>query len=500
MAQKEYIKHLYEVEEKSLREISRICELNFRTVQKYARMENWNEIQERKESSYPVLGAYLEIIDEWLKADEKSPRKQRHTIQRIYKRLEREHGFSGSYGSVKKYVNKKKEEKRRQRVGYLPLAHEAGNAEIDFGEFVYEDTAGQQHKAYHFTMTFPHSNAGYVQIFKGENQECLLEGMKRIFSHIGGVPKRIKADNMTTAVIKILEEGKRELTEGFTRFKLHYRFETDFCNPASGNEKGNVENKVGYGRRNFFVPIPVIDDFDEYNTELLVLCDDDMIRQHYSKGMLISELWTEDKSELLSLPEYEYEVFRYESVRINSYGFVRIDTNSYGISPELSGKQGYVKIYYNKIEIYYERSLVKVYERSYGTNEEITDWRQYVSLLCKKLGGVEHTRFYNQIPKLWREHLQAQNGRERKSALLLLLEIVSDDMLDIGNEAIEISKLYGRSDTESIRQCYYALTHNEYTPMPIQLNPHTPTIDYNPNLNAYDILVSTEVRENAEQA
>lgn len=81
---------------------------------------------------------------------------------------------------------------------------------------------------------------------------------------------------------------------------------------------------------------------------------------------------------------------------------------------------------------------------------------------------------------------------------MLLLEIVNDDMIDIGNEAIELSRLYRRSDTESIRQCYYALTHNEYTPTPVELGSHTPTIDYNPNLSAYDILVSTEVRADAE--
>lgn len=498
MAQKEYIKHLYEVEEKNLSEISRICGLNYRTVAKYAKQENWNEERGRKESSYPVLGEYIEIIDRWLKEDEKAPRKQRHTIQRIYRRLQREHGYEGSYGSVKKYVNKKKEEKRRNKGGYLPLMHTAGNAEIDFGEFVYENRDGQREKAYHFTMTFPNSNAGYVQVFKGQNQECLLEGMKRIFKHIMGVPKRIKADNMTTAVAKVLEGGKRELTEGFIRFKLHYRFETDFCNPASGNEKGNVENKVGYGRRNYFVPIPTIDDFDEYNKELLEICDEDMEREHYAKVVQIRELWEEEKAELLSLPEYDYEVFRYESVSINNYGFVRIDGNRYGVSPELAGKEGYAKIYHNQIELYYEHSLLKTYERSYGTNEEITDWRQYVGLLCRKPGGVEYTRFYNQIPQLWREHLKNQSGKERKSALLLLLEIVNDDMIDIGNEAIEISRLYGRSDTESIRQCYYSLTHNEYSPAPIRLSSETPTIDYNPNLNAYDALVSAGVRNDGE--
>ena len=82
--------------------------------------------------------------------------------------------------------------------------------------------------------------------------------MKRIFEHIGGVPPRLCFDNMTTAVAQVLKDGERVLTAGFTRFMLHYRFQADLCNSALSNEKGNVESKVGYSRRNAFVSVPVI--------------------------------------------------------------------------------------------------------------------------------------------------------------------------------------------------------------------------------------------------
>ena len=80
--------------------------------------------------------------------------------------------------------------------------------------------------------------------------------MKRIFEYIGGIPIRLRFDNMTTAVAQVLKDGERVLTEGFTRFVLHCIFRADFCNPASGNEKGNVENKVGYSRRNASASVP----------------------------------------------------------------------------------------------------------------------------------------------------------------------------------------------------------------------------------------------------
>lgn len=86
-----------------------------------------------------------------------------------------------------------------------------------------------------------------------------------MFEHIGGVPPRLRFDNLSTAVVKVLEGGELELTDGFRRFMLHYRFRAEFCNPAAGNEKGNVENKVGYSRRNAFVPVPTVTSFEEFN-------------------------------------------------------------------------------------------------------------------------------------------------------------------------------------------------------------------------------------------
>lgn len=112
MAQQQYIKHLYEVEEKSLAEIARTTNLNYRTVCKYALKDDWSEddLPNLEPESYPVLGEFIPTINEWLEEDKRVPRKQRHTSQRIYDRLVREYGYKGSYSSVRRYVHKKKSE------------------------------------------------------------------------------------------------------------------------------------------------------------------------------------------------------------------------------------------------------------------------------------------------------------------------------------------------------------------------------------------------------
>ena len=246
MDEQEKIRMLYEEEGKSLSEIARMTGLNYRTVRRYAYKEDWNAEESLRAENSPVLGNCAATIDRWLEDDRKVPRKQRHTARRIYDRLVEECGYRGSYSSVRRYVHRKKKLLGSVTEGFLPLDAPQGCAQADFGEFLYYDGAKKEKKGYALTVTFPYSNHAYTQVFPSQNQECLLEGLKRVFERIGGVPPRMRFDNLSPAVVEVLEGRERVLTEGFTRFKLHYRFQADFCNPGKGNEKGNVENKVGY--------------------------------------------------------------------------------------------------------------------------------------------------------------------------------------------------------------------------------------------------------------
>jgi len=123
--------------------------------------------------------------------------------------------------------------------GFLPLEHPPGEAQVDFGEARFIEN-GITYDGNYLNISYPHSNGGYMQLFKSQNQECLLEGMKAIFEYVGGVPIAIWFDNMSTAVKKVKEYGKRDLTDGFIRFMMHYGFQSNFCNPNSGNDYPDV--------------------------------------------------------------------------------------------------------------------------------------------------------------------------------------------------------------------------------------------------------------------
>jgi len=488
MPQAKYIKDLYENEGMSLRGIARQTKHHFTTVQKYAYQTDWNQSQQpqTQQREFPSVQEHISTIDKWLEQDEKEPRKQRHTIMKVFHRLQDECGYNGSYNSVKRYYNYKKAEMKKYSESYLPLAHPAGHVQVDFGKFKYYDALERAFDGYALIVSFPHSNAGWMQVFPSENQECLLTGLKRIFYHIGGVPVRMRMDNMTTAVAQVLKGTERVISDGFYRFMLHHRFSADFCNPAKGNEKGNVENKVGYTRRNMLVPVPTITDFDSFNEELLKRCDADHKRDHYLREVSIEELWEEDKRVLLTLPEYEYEVFSYESLPVNKNGFITVDTGKYGLSPELYGKVVQAKIYFDKIEIFYDHCLLKTFRRSYERNNEDYDWKDYLPSLVKKPGATEHTRFFNQMPKLWQEYLKSVKGRERKSALLLLSEIVQDGNEALCDDTLELANEYGRLDNDNIRQCYLFISKPENYPQPLELPADTPLLNYHPDLSAYD--------------
>ena len=268
----------------SLREITRQTGYAFETVKKYIEREDFSPEIKPKQKRDGKLNPYKHHIDEWLEKDKQVKRKQRHTAKRVYDRLKELYGdeFKVSDRSVRKYMAMKKAEDRNQTDCSLPLLHPGGEAQCDFGDAQFIEN-GQIFNGHYLNLSYPYSNGGYLQLFKSENLECLQEGLVAIFAHANRVPTKIWFDNASTIVKKVRGEGKRDVTEGFRRFELHFGFESNFCNLESGNEKGSVENKVGYHRRNFLVPIPEFRCIRVFNQELLTHCDVDMQREHYKK-------------------------------------------------------------------------------------------------------------------------------------------------------------------------------------------------------------------------
>ena len=264
----------------------------------------------------PKLGPFTGVIDEILAtdADPSTPRKQRHSAKRVFERLVDEHGYSGSEVQVRRYVA---EHRRVRAEVFVPLSHPAGEAQFDFGEATVE-MAGERVKAALAVMTLPYSDAFFVSAYPRECTETFQQGHVSGFEYFGGVPTKTAYDNTTIAVSKVMGGSQRLLTREFLRLESHYLFTHRFCRVARGNEKGHVENLVGFGRRNFLVPVPTFNTFAELNAHLAERCDADLDRRVRGKGTTKRERLCEDRAAMLPLPETRFEARRVEQRRANS--------------------------------------------------------------------------------------------------------------------------------------------------------------------------------------
>jgi transposase len=225
MAKVNYIKHLRDVEDKSILQIVNQVGVNWRTAKKYADCLDWNkENKPIKERKFPIMDPYREIVDTWLLEDKNRPKKQRHTAKRVYDRLMEEFGFKGSERTIRYYVAKRKKEFDLEKVdSHNRLEHPGGEAQVDFGDFQ-AVIDGKIVERKMLILSYPCSNIAFTFITPRENMECFLEGLKSLFERSGGVPTKIWFDNLSAAVVTVLKGGERIVTDDFNRFALHYRF------------------------------------------------------------------------------------------------------------------------------------------------------------------------------------------------------------------------------------------------------------------------------------
>jgi transposase len=506
MTQQHNIRKKYFEEGKNIAQIARETGHDRKTVRVIINKDDWNE--ERHEESvkeYPKLEPYKAEIDSWLLADKKAKRKQRHTAKRVYDRLAESHGdgFNCCYRTVAGYVAKRKKEIFGKETGYLPLEHIPGEAQADFGTAEFYDQ-GRLFEGKYLNLSFPNSNKGYLQLFKGENQECLFEGLIRIFEHIGGVPQRIWFDNASTIVTQILQGGERKLTDSFLRFMEHYRFSASFCNPNAGHEKGSVEGKVGYHRRNMLVPVPEFDNLATYNQSLLESCDRDADREHYRKGDLIEDLFAEDKAALLELPTIALDVSRYIPVKTNGYGrfFLHNGLHEYSTSPKYAESQISVRVTANEVIPLDEshREIVR-HERLYGeSKQQSMKWLPYLTQLSRKPGALKYTGIYQILPNPVRNYLDKCSKTDKGKVLRAIAQLTEHSGFERAVGAVEKALQYDAVDVDSLVNIHRHMYGNVVDMPPAQLSGDIPRLPrVSPDLSAYDVGLGKAVLNLAEK-
>ena len=469
------IRDLYYGQDKSLTEIACIEKLDWRTVRKYVDMDDFNEVPKcpDEEQHSSKLDQYKPIIDKWLTEDKKAPRKQRHTAKRVHKRLKDEvESYDCSYRLVAIYVAEKKKELRlkKQAEGYIPLEHHPGEAQADFGFADFYENGKLYHEAKYLVLSFPYSNGGYLQLNYGENMECLLEGLVAMFEYIGGVPTEIWFDNTRTIVTDIIKGGGREVTERFQRFCEHYRFKPVFMNPESGWEKGNVENKVGYLRRNELVPVPKFDTLSGKNTSLLEACDRDMEREHYDdeSDRFISELFREDRAALLPLPPVPFDTSLYTTARTDKYGKFTLDAGKHRYSASPAFCEDAVRLHITSGEvIVMDSDLHEVvrHKRLYGDEHERMDWIPYLRYIARKPRSLKNSGIFAMMPESMQIYMDSCKSSEKGRILKVLAELTERTGFDSALNTVDKAIQYKANDPDGL-QNLYRRTYMDVPPLP----------------------------------
>ena len=462
------IRELYFGQGKNLTEIAEEVGCDWRTVRKYVDKEDFSPVppQPEAETHKSKLDIYKSEIDEWLTADKKAPRKQRHTAKRVYRRLKELYPeFDVSYRLVADYVSRKKKELNlSKKEGYIPLIHYPGEAQADFGTADFYENGRHIEKGKYLVLSFPYSNGGYLQLNYGENLECLLEGLQNIFRYIGGVPTEIWFDNTKTIVTEIIKGGGREVTERFRLFAEHYRFKPVFMNPESGNEKGNVENKVGYLRRNELVPVPHFISLADVNRELFAKCDADMGREHYDKDSFINDLFNEDKKALLPLPDKIFETSLYVTARTDKYGKFKLHNgkHEYSASPAICEDIVHLKISSSEV-IVMDSGMKEIvrHRRLYGDSDQKSmEWLPYLKYIAHKPRSLKNSGIYDMLPENTRRYMDGCVNSERGKILKVLAELTDKTGFESAVQTVDQALLYSANDPDSLQNLYQRLYSN----------------------------------------
>ena len=485
---KELIRREYFLKRKSIRQISRELKCSRKSIRKAIRDAGVPVYTRTKPPPSPVMDPYIGIVKGWLDEDLGRPMKQRHTAKRIHERLRDEYGYAGTDRTVRNHVRRLK---AKIPDSHVPQVYEPGDgATFDFGEAQVE-LGGQMCTVQLACMRLDYSSKFFVCAFPTQRFEAFKESHLRGFSFLGGVPRRIRYDNLKVAVDKILRGRDRKEQDSWTAFRSHFLFEAVYCNPGAGQEKGGVENLVGYARRNYLVPIPKFSGYHELNCYLLDCCRRDAHkRERFGKS--VEGLWEQERNNLLPLPARLPSASVSVSASVNRRQFVRFDGNRYSTPPEAVGQTVTVHAHVFRVDIALKDQTIASHDRSYDRNEEIMDPHHYLPVLLRKPGAFDRAApIVNwRLPDTYKHYHERLKGRHEGwrgtrefIQILMLLRDYEQHEVDQAIEQALAHDIYSYDGVKNL--LIQAREPNRPAPCPF----HMPTGDVMPNrVDHFDLL------------
>ena len=459
--------------------------------------------RKRVEREQPKLGPVKEQIDRMLESDREAPRKQRHTAHRIWTRLRQEcpeHPVSEP--TVRRYVQRRKREMGLGgRDVFVPQSYEWGQeAQVDWFEATVK-LGGETRKLQIFAMRSMASGDSFHRAYPHATQQALLEAHEHAFAYFGGVFRTLRYDNMTSVVKKILRGRQRIETDRIIAFRSHWRYQSEYCNPASGHEKGGVEGELGWFRRNCLVPVPEATDLAAFNEHLLHLCRQNRQRTVSGHDRPVEEATQYERVLLSPLAPEGYPIAEIlDSLVVDSQSRVKAKGNWYS-APVRPGLRVTASVGPLTVSIQHGGRVVAEHPRAEGQGRQSLNLEHYLAVLERKPGAMAGStplaqwraagRWPTCLDTLWRqlEERHGQSAGTRAMITLVRAGLVAgwSRLISAVDEALRL----GVSDEAAVLHLLHLLTGEGTRRPPLVLAEELTSFERAlPMIDNYDLLLA----------
>ena len=387
----------------SICEIARRTSLSRNTIKTWLRDDGRDAMKYRRQAGATKLDDYVDWLRRALEADALRPKSDRRTVLRLHTQL-RDQGFTGSYSRVTWFIRRWRAEAGSvtARSAYVPLKFAWGEAfQFDWSEEGLFIGGIWRNKVQLAHMKLCASRAFWLVAYPSQGHEMLFDAHTRCLAGLGGVARRGIYDNMKTAVDRVPGRGKlRVVNARFSAMASHYLFDADFCNVASGWEKGRVEKNVLDTRRRIWQDAleQRFASFAELNAWLAVQCRAAWQAPHPEyPDMSIAEAHEYEQPELMPMPS-PFDGYVELSARVSSTCLVTVNRNRYSVPCDLAGHRVSVHLYPERVVIVAEELVVAEHVRALDRDNTIYDWRHYVPLIERKPGALRNGAPFADLP------------------------------------------------------------------------------------------------------
>ena len=425
-------------EQLPIREIARRTGLSRNTIRKYLKagtIEPKFAVPERPSK----LDPFADKLAGWLRTETAKSRKQRRSVKQLHADLVAL-GYTGSYNRVAAFAREWRTDRQREqqttgRGTFVPLAFRPGEAfQFDWSED-YAVLGGERTKLQVAHMKLSHSRAFLVRAYLLQTHEMLFDAHWHGFRVLGGVPGRGIYDNMRTAVDRIGRGKERQVNARFLAMANHYVFEPEFCNPASGWEKGQVEKNVQDARPRLWQPMPNFPDLAALNGWLERRCLE--LWREIPHGTLpgsIADVWAEEQAALMPLPP-AFDGFVEQSKRVSPTCLISFERNRYSVPASFANRPVSLRIYPDQIVVAAEGQVLCQHERLIQRSHHLPprtvyDWRHYLAVLQRKPGALRNGAPFTELPLAFRQLqdlMLRRPGGDREMVDILALVLHHDE-------------------------------------------------------------------------